>query len=251
VPDAALSLRERPTPEHRLTNLPDSRCTTGVDGRFLARGARLPRPLVIDVVAKGFKPLEAREVEVGARGVELVLSRAPEAPATGSLRVHVELEPDVSPLALLLRVRGADGRGRTPDWWSGAPMEVEGLAPGRYDVWLETRDGGLELARVEGVEVAAGKVAEDPRLLPFDARGLARTLVLRVVRKDLSPWRRRVLEIDTLEPRGDFDATTDDEGLATVVLPRRVTSLDVALEGQGRARVALHPTERQKAVMLD
>jgi hypothetical protein len=207
VPDAALSLRERPTPEHRLTNLPDSRCTTGVDGRFLARGARLPRLLAIDVVAKGYKPLEAREVEVGARGVELVLSRAPEAPATGSLRVHVELEPDVSPLA-----------------------RVEG---------------------VEGVEVAAGKVAEDTRLLPFDARGLARTLVLRVVRKDLSPWRRRVLEIDTLEPRGDFDATTDDEGLATVVLPRRVTSLDVALEGQGRARVALHPTERQKAVMLD
>jgi hypothetical protein len=239
VPRASLWFRERPTPEHGWTNLSEPRATTGADGRFLVRGPRLPKWLAVDVTAKGFNSLSAHELEVGAQDVQLVLSRASEVPQTGAVKVHVELEPEVSPLALLLRLEQPRGGGRRPDWWPGRAMQVDGLAPGRYDVWLETRDGGLELTRVEEVNVEAGQVTEDPRLLPLDARGLARTVVLEVVRSDGTPWRRRRLVIDPLEQRADFRIKTDDEGRASFVLPLRVMSLAVALEGQQPTSVAL------------
>jgi hypothetical protein len=251
VPRAALWFSERPTADHQWVSLPEPRCTTGADGRFLVRGPRLPKLLAVDVTAKGFTSLAARELEVGAQDVRLVLSPASERPPTGAVKVHVELEPDVSPLALLLKLRRPDGGVRRPDWWSGRAMQVDGLTQGSYDVWLETRDGGLELTRVEGVTVEAGQVTEDPRLLPLDARGLARTVQLECVRGDGSPWRRRALRVDPLEPRASFNEKTDDEGVVTLVLPRRVTALVVAVQRDHPVQVALGASDTRVRVVLD
>lgn len=54
----------------------------------------------------------------------------------------------------------------------------------------------------------AGETTEDERLLPFDLRGLARTVSLRA---DGTPWRRREVRIDPLEPRSAFRDRTDGD----------------------------------------
>jgi hypothetical protein len=155
------------------------------------------------------------------------------------VRVHVELDPEISPMELLIKFGQQRGGSRSPDWWPGHVMEIKSLAPGTYDVWIETRDGDMELARVTGVEVKAGVPTEDSRLLPLDLRGLAQTVQLEVVRPDGTPWRRHSLNIDPLEVRTDFRTRTDDEGKVSVVLPRRILALDVALEGKTPTRVTV------------
>lgn len=236
-------------PELPWFNLPDGRLTTVADGAFRLRG-RFPRALGVQVEAKGFALLRREDLEVGARGLELRLAPA-EAPApSGALTLDVRIDPEVFPDALILRIDGRD-HDRRPDWFPGRALTFERVPPGRYAVSVETRAGGLEVARVEDVEVRAGETAEDSRLLPFDVRGLARTVRLEVLRPDGSPRRRQSLRVDPLEPRSSFRARTDDEGAVSLVLPRRVTQLDVALESGERARVALGTGEAVRVVLAE
>lgn len=240
--DVTLWFQERLTPQHAWTNLRDGSLRSDRLGTFLLRTPRLPKELSVTAAARG---LQRRDFPVapGTRDLRLVLEREvkPAVPTTGAIRVQVALDPEVNFMAILLVLRRADGAGRSPDWGPAQAWNVEGLAPGNYDVWLETRAGGLELARVRGIPVVAGQVSEDARLAPFDARGLVRTVELEAVKPDRAPWRRTSLTVvahDGVAGR-EFQVKTDDEGRATLVLPTRITTLTVALDERRRATVTV------------
>jgi protocatechuate 3,4-dioxygenase beta subunit len=230
-------------PDHAWHNLPeDAFQTTGLDGRFRVRGLR-PGALALGVTAPGLRARELEQVEIGARGLVIQLERE-SSPPTGALAIEVALEPEIPFLELLLRLERRGGGGHKPDWYPGATLVFPGLAPGTYDVSLETRDGDFELARVSGVKVRAGETGSDARLQPFDARGSARRLVLELARPDGTPWRRAAVELTSLDPEASFSTSTDDQGRVALVLPRHLSALWVALEGGEPLRVLLASADR-------
>lgn len=224
IPHARLDFRERhgEGPEHRWYNLDEGRLRADAQGRFRLRGARPPRALGLWVRAEGFEVAELEDLPIGALDQLVVLERSGPPPPSGTLRVEVVLDEGIPFLELLLRLQARGGRSRTPDWLPGRELAFDRLVPGIYDVSIETREGGLELGRIEGVEVLAAKVAADPRLMPFDLRGTARAVTLRVVRPDGTPWRRAQLVLVPEALDSQVRLRTDDEGLATCVLPRSI-----------------------------
>lgn len=239
------------SPEHVWHRGFQYRVETDSQGHFELRDIRDPADLRLHASAEGFRRTTLEHLQVGAR--DLIVELSPEGPEAkrGSLRVHVEMDSGVSFMECLLRVRKRDGGGRTPDWFPGAPMVVEHLIPGIYDVWIETRDGDFELARVEGVEVRADEVAVDTRLLPLDARGTARTVGLRLNRSDGSAWRRQSVELRVPGMGKSFAAKTDDEGAFRCVLPSAATSLDLAISAARIVQVPIGPGEEPIPVVLD
>ncbi len=230
VPQVQLNFRERHGEgrEHRWYNLADGGVRADANGHFRVRGVRLPRALGLTARAQGFEVLELDDLPIGALDQRVVLQPSGAAPPSGTLRVEVVLDEGIPFLGLLLRLRARAGRSRTPDWYPGRVLAFDGLTPGTYDVWMETRDGGFELGRVEGVEVVAGRATSDPRLLPLDLRGAARLVRFQFVRPDGTPWRRTEFVLGSVAGDADVNLRTDDEGLAACILPRSLARVRIA-----------------------
>lgn len=241
------------SPEHVWHRGFQYRIETDSRGYFQLLDIREPADLRFQVRAEGYSRQSVEGFEVGTRNLVVELDPAePESePERGSLRVRVEMDPDVSFMRCKLRVRSRVGGGRSPDWFPGAPLEIGSLDPGTYDVWIETRDGDFELARVEGIEVLRGEVTEDPRLLPFDATGTARTIVFRLERPDGSPWRRQNVHVRVPGRGSPFSDETDDEGLLRCILPSDVNDLDVGIDADRIHRVEVHASEDPVVVVFE
>lgn len=93
-------------------------------------------------------------------------------PATGGLRGRVKVGAG-TPEAIHVTVRQGDREVKTARTNAKGEFEVTGLAPGRYG--LTFRKQGLQVGRMENVEVRAGKPAslKDKLFLPVDEGAVA------------------------------------------------------------------------------
>ena len=96
----------------------------------------------------------------------------------------------------------------------------------------------------------AGEASNDKRLLPLDARGTARPVRLQAVQPNGEPLRRRDVTVAPLNIDSDVTERTDDEGRITVLLPRAVTEVRVALNKNRIVRVALNADDSLVRVEL-
>ena len=191
---------------------------TGEDGRFRILDVAQPKSLAMRVSAKGHNDDYEDGLVSGGEGLAIVLEPAEPQPQ-GTLHLQVEMPPDVSYSRCLLRLRHEGGRTHTPDWFAGYRLNFDYLMPGRWDVWVETRDGDFELGRVDGIVVREGEVTEDSRLLPLDLSDSARSLTFIFQHADGTPRRRESIAIGFVETGQGLNARTDDKGEATILIP--------------------------------
>ncbi len=95
------------------------------------------------------------------------------AQTTGSVRGHVKVAQGASPSGVEVTVQRGDdevARARTD---AKGEFEVQGLAPGSYGLTL--RKAGLQVGRLDGVEVRAGKTVtlKEGLYLPVDEGSIA------------------------------------------------------------------------------
>ena len=96
-----------------------------------------------------------------------------QAPTTGAISGRVKVAPGATPGGVAVTVRRGDEEVARRETNSKGEFQVEGLAPGTYGLTL--RKAGLEVGRMEDVEVRAGKTVslKDGLFLPIDEGSIA------------------------------------------------------------------------------
>jgi hypothetical protein len=94
-------------------------------------------------------------------------------PTTGTISGRVKVAPGATPGGVNVIVRRGDEEVTRRETNSKGEFEIQGLAPGRYGLTL--RKAGLEVGRMEDVEVRAGKTVslKDKLFLPIDDGAIA------------------------------------------------------------------------------
>jgi len=99
-------------------------------------------------------------------------SKKPE-PTTGAISGRVKVAPGATPGGVAVTVRRGDEEVARRETNAKGEFEFQGLAPGTYGLTL--RKAGLEVGRMEDVEVRAGKTVtlKDRLYLPVDDGAIA------------------------------------------------------------------------------
>lgn len=99
--------------------------------------------------------------------------RQKQEPTTGSIVGRVKVAPGATPGGVAVTVRRGDEEVARSETNSKGEFEFQGLAPGTYGLTL--RKAGLEIGRMEDVEVRAGKAVslKDRLYLPVDDGAIA------------------------------------------------------------------------------
>jgi hypothetical protein len=94
-------------------------------------------------------------------------------PTTGAISGRVRVAPGATPVGVSVTVRRGDEEVARRETNAKGEFEVQGLAPGTYGLTL--RKAGLEVGRMEDVEVRAGKTVslKDKLFLPIDDGAIA------------------------------------------------------------------------------
>jgi len=94
-------------------------------------------------------------------------------PTTGAISGRVRVAPGATPGGVAVTVRRGDEEVARRETNSKGEFEFQGLAPGTYGLTL--RKAGLEVGRMEDVEVRAGKTVslKDRLFLPVDDGAIA------------------------------------------------------------------------------
>ena len=94
-------------------------------------------------------------------------------PTTGAISGRVRVAPGATPAGVSVTVRRGDEEVARHETNSKGEFEFQGLAPGTYGLTL--RKAGLEVGRMEDVEVRAGKniSLKDGLFLPIDEGSIA------------------------------------------------------------------------------
>ncbi len=94
-------------------------------------------------------------------------------PTTGTIAGRVKVAPGATPGGVAVTVRRGDEEVARRETNAKGEFEVTGLAPGTYGLTL--RKAGLEVGRMEDVEVRAGKTVslKDRLFLPIDDGAIA------------------------------------------------------------------------------
>ena len=94
-------------------------------------------------------------------------------PTTGAITGRVKVAPGATPAGVAVSVRRGDEEVARHETNAKGEFEFQGLAPGRYGLTL--RKAGLEVGRMEDVEVRAGKTLalKDRLYLPIDDGAIA------------------------------------------------------------------------------
>lgn len=94
-------------------------------------------------------------------------------PTTGAISGRVKVAPGATPSGVNVIVRRGDEEVARRETNSKGEFEIQGLAPGTYGLTL--RKAGLEVGRMEDVQVRAGKTVslKDRLFLPIDDGAIA------------------------------------------------------------------------------
>ena len=100
-------------------------------------------------------------------------SKGREQPTTGAISGRVRVDAGASPAGISVEVRQGDSRVAETTTDAKGEFEARGLAPGSYGLTL--RKAGLQVGRMEGIEVRAGKTVSlrDRLFLRLDEGALA------------------------------------------------------------------------------
>jgi hypothetical protein len=95
------------------------------------------------------------------------------APTTGGIHGHVRVDGGANPSDINVTVRQGDREVASTKTTAKGDFEVRGLAPGSYGLTL--KKAGLQVGRMEGVEVRAGKTVslKDHLFLAVDEGSIA------------------------------------------------------------------------------
>jgi len=205
----------------------------GADGAFALHG-RSDSPLLrVEGSVEG-KWCEPADVPPGSTGLRLVMRSA------GSLAGRMLLDESAPFDGFYLNLRDEDGGDPQSGQW-GAEIREDGtfsfatLPPGLYELELRPRNSGEPIATLEGLRVEAGAACADPRLQPFDARGLARFLHVRAVDENGQALRHfQVIEKQADGSRQHYWANEDN-----VLIPQRNPPSDLTVMMEGRLTVHL------------
>jgi hypothetical protein len=111
---------------------------------------------------------------LGALGVAAAQKRSKkQEPTTGGINGRVRVDAGMSAAGVSVRVRRGDDEVAQSETNSKGDFEFQGLAPGTYGLTL--RKAGLQVGRMEGVEVRAGRTVslKDHLFLPVDEGSIA------------------------------------------------------------------------------
>jgi Carboxypeptidase regulatory-like domain len=100
-------------------------------------------------------------------------SKGKEQPTTGAISGRVRVDAGATPAGIGVEVRQGDRRVTETTTNARGEFEVAGLAPGSYGLTL--RKAGLQVGRMDGIEVRAGKTVslKDHLFLKLDEGALA------------------------------------------------------------------------------
>lgn len=145
---------------------------SGADGRFEIPGDFDFTALAVTAWRAGYSSTQQPlDVPRGARDVVIVLRRA--GAVAGRVLVDEAIGARWARLVLTPE-SGDDSSDTTPDIDTGY-FELKSIEPGRYSL-VALVGAGEEVARVDGLVVAPGETARDPRFDPLDLRGKLRSM---------------------------------------------------------------------------
>lgn len=113
-------------------------------------------------------------VALSAAGVATAQKKSKkQEPTTGGISGRVRVDGGASPSGVSIVIRRGDEEVTRRETNAKGEFEVQGLAPGSYGLTL--RKAGLQVGRMEGVEVRAGKTVslKDRLFLPVDEGAIA------------------------------------------------------------------------------
>ncbi|MDT7809910.1 MAG: hypothetical protein QOJ70_3723 [Acidobacteriota bacterium] len=122
---------------------------------------------------KIFPVLFASVLALGAVSVVAQKKSKKQEPTTGGISGRVRVDAGMNASGVSVRVRRGDDEVAQSETNSKGDFEVRGLAPGTYGLTL--RKAGLQVGRMEGVEVRAGRTVslKDHLFLPVDEGSIA------------------------------------------------------------------------------
>lgn len=228
-------------------NLGDGRVRLDPDGSFSLVSIRRPFALGVHLHVADRGSLDVEELPIGQRGVELRLVRpAPEADEPeGTLAIAALLDAELpgSFFELLLVDETTRARGlREPAWLLGLEGEVRelpGVKPGHWTAIVRTRGLEAEVLRIEDIVVAANETCREPRLTPFDLRGLGQRLRLTLTWADGTPVQERQLRVRVPGTKLNDWRKTDSAGVLELALPRSAAELTLNLHRGPALQVSL------------
>lgn len=125
--------------------------------------------------------------------------------------------------------RSHGGSTECPSVTSGE-FELKRVIPGTYTVWIQCRDGGWKPAKVEGVEVTAGLVTRDPRLLPLDLSGTVKFVQLKLVHAGGGALRNARVNVGVVGSGSSFVRHTNEFGDLFFAAPPDAATFELRLE---------------------
>jgi hypothetical protein len=211
------------------------------DGSFAFYDEAPEASLRVTLESDTYEPVAPLEFTPGTRGLEFVVR-----PGV-NLRGSVRLAAGVPPEGIAVSARGSDGEARGTRVETSGEFEIQGLAPGTYDVEFELAPTDERLLTIPAVVAHAGD-ERDPRLVDVDLSGLARVVTLGVRTADGSPapggW-ARVLGLES----GEDVAFVIEAGTATLLVP--FGGADVELNVPGHRLLTLLDLEADREVRLE
>ena len=205
---------------------------TDGDGRYVIRGRPLSLGEGLVVSKEGYVPEIVEGFREGATGLLTILRRG------GEIRGR-------------LGANGALPDGVTIEVWSGDRLvavqraagktfSFRGLAPGTYTLRVVAK--GREIGRIEGITMAPGQAADDPRLHPVALNGLS-PAGLKILSQEGIPLADRDVTVRSSEGMDLFiRGRTNAKGELDLALPDLDSPLWVQVDGFLRQRVKLGAT---------
>lgn len=122
---------------------------------------------------KNFLTLAALALSLAATGVAAQKKSKKPEPTTGGITGRVKVDSSATPAGVSVTVRQGDTEVTRTTTNARGDFEVQGLAPGSYGLTL--RKAGLQVGRMENVEVRAGKTVslKNHLFLPVDEGSIA------------------------------------------------------------------------------
>lgn len=219
---------------HNLDVVGSSRVATDAEGRFAVRTLDPVRALRLSASRNGLGSAPEQVVAPGTLDVQLTLEpEEDEALTRGEVKGSIRFDADVPLTEVEVYLRGAWGGHDTYPF--GGVFRFSGVLPGAHSVVVRTADTHLELFTVEGVEVRAGEVTDDPRLADIDLRGRLRWLRLRLAGEDGEPVADEYVSLRVGKERGSVH--TDSEGRLAALVRSEDDSFEVTADGFAPAAV--------------
>jgi 5-hydroxyisourate hydrolase-like protein (transthyretin family) len=231
---------------------------SAADGAFELHGDAPVGTLALGASRAGYRPSERAFVAAGASGVELRLARG------GGIEGALLVDPRVDPQLVDLRLVWTDpARGERTHRLSCDPsgaFTVDGLEPRLYTLRALLSERARPLAEIRGIEVRAGEITRDARLVAIDLRDVLRPLRVQVYGPDgerveqgmvsvLAPelgeqrWRSQHAVEDgratVLATEPTLELEVSSHGLRTKLVPNVRDDLDVRLEAGLALRIRM------------